>query len=199
MDERGALLPICTGGHMSDLLIDAQLHFFQKLHDHRVVIKLPSKYHNTIHNHLTLLYSLLLQCLFLVFFFFYTCLKLLDLLLLHFSKLRLCQKSINQQNSSSLQMVSSLAQDNYTTKNYISTIYQLVKNSYFLETNTDRRHNFILKRKKFHSKFNNNPFLLGCPGVAHNSDRCSGCPSLPIILLLSKIGLALTFFMSKDK
>ena len=64
MDERGALLPICTGGHMSDLLIDAQLHFFQKLHDHRVVIKLPSKYHNTIHNHLTLLYSLLLQCLF---------------------------------------------------------------------------------------------------------------------------------------
>jgi len=65
MDEReGGKSDICTGGHMSDLLIDAQLHFFQKLHDHRVVIKLPSKYHNTIHNHLTLLYSLLLQCLF---------------------------------------------------------------------------------------------------------------------------------------
>ena len=66
------------------------------------------------------------------------------------------------------------------------------------------RHNFILKRKKIPLKIQQPSinfiwFLLGCPGVAHNSDRCSGCPSLPIILLLSKIGLALTFFMSKDK
>jgi len=66
MKGRGASLLICTGGHMSDLLIDAQLHFFQKLHDHRVVIKLPSKYHTI--QYTTPLYSLLL--LLLSFFFF---------------------------------------------------------------------------------------------------------------------------------
>lgn len=85
---------ICTGGHMSDLLIDAQLHFFQKLHDHRVVIKLPSKYHNTIHNS-TLFFTYLLFIL--IYFILYssstyTCLKFLDLLL-HFSKYWDCAKS----------------------------------------------------------------------------------------------------------
>jgi hypothetical protein len=58
---------ICTGGHMSDLLIDAQLHFFQKLHDHRVVIKLPSKYHNTIHNS-TLFFTYFFLFLYILFF-----------------------------------------------------------------------------------------------------------------------------------
>jgi len=160
MKGRGASLIICTGGHMSDLLIDAQLHFFQKLHDHRVVIKLPSKYHNNTQYyyyspklHLYLSYF---SIFFSLNFPAYFCLNLLPswpcLYLIPYNWD--CAKS----RSSKTPSIGELW----------LMIYQLV--NFILEQ-------FFIFYLSLHSKFHH--FCWAAPVLHIILTRCSGCPSLP--------------------